>query len=111
MKNRTSLTVMAAAATSLALVFGGVAPASAAGPKVGGSISCPANMHARISFTTTYEGSFTLYSKGYGVKYANFTWKQTSKPVYRTYSSPRNGAVSWMLLATGSDNFYATCTL
>ena len=110
MKNPKARTVLAAAAVSLALVFTGAAPATA-GPKVGGSISCPANMSARISFTTNYSGSLTFYSPGYGVKYGAVSWKDTSKRVYRSYNAPRRGPVSWMFLATGADNFYATCSL
>ena len=110
MKNPKARTVLAAAAVSLALVFTGAAPATA-GPKVGGSIACPANMTARISFTTNYSGSLTFYSTGYGVKYGAVSWKDTSSRVYRSYTSPRRGPVSWMFLATGADNFYATCAL
>ena len=108
MKNHKARVILAVAATSLALVLSGATPASASVDN--GSISCPSNMAARVSFTSTYSGAIDWYTTG-GTWFRSNTWGANNGNVtYRTYVATRTGPVKWNIpnpYAHG--DIYATC--
>ena len=113
MKSRKPIAFLATAAASLALVLGVAAPANAYGALDG--ISCPSNMHARVSFTTsTKAGVVQWYSSYPSGTIGQNSWG-AGKARYLVVYAPRNGTVYWSLPRGGTaatppvTNIYATC--
>jgi len=113
MKSRKPLTFLVTAAASLALVIGGATPANAASAL--GSINCPSNMVAKVSFmTTTKAGVIQWYSKYPDGNLGQKSWA-AGKARLLTMYAPRGGTVYWSLPRGGTaatppvTNIYATC--
>jgi hypothetical protein len=113
MKVRKPIAVLATAAASLALIMGGAAPANAASAL--GSIQCPSNMVAKVSFiTSTKAGVVQWYSSYPNAPLGQNSWG-AGKARYHAVYAPRNGTIYWSLPRGGTSatpavtNIYATC--
>lgn len=120
MKLRKPLTVLLAAAASLALSIGVAAPADATSSfTYGGTLNCPSFMTAQVSFSGSDPSLTTVGSEGGSVRW----WKPgTSKMYYSNFTltnkthsyllrAPAGGAYSYSVVSPVKISVYATCSI
>lgn len=98
MKTQKIATVLAAAAAGLALTFAAAVPANATPQYYGGTLTCPSNKIAQVTFTTSAAGYLSFYSKKLPGGYTKNSFIKLSYLKTYTYKAKASGPVTYEIM-------------